>query len=165
MLAQYYRGVAIGEGSVGYVGLVDGKCCGFVCGVWDAGQLQRWLVWNNLFRLIFWGSLQIIVSPSLFLSFLRKLRVKGESIDTQGYELRPIVVAPEARGSGLSTSLISTLVNDALKRNYASIFLDTEEENIPAQKLYEKVGFRKINTWKRENQIYFRYERLIGEHN
>lgn len=145
LLQLYYRGVLFENGSVGYIGLVDGECHGFVCGVWDSKLLKHQILSNNLVRLIFWTGLLCIISPKYILNlFNRLLDKKNRYTNIHGYELRPIVVDPQTRGTGLAGLLVDRLVEDANSRGYRKMHLYVEDDNLIARKFYSKKGFSEI---------------------
>jgi ribosomal protein S18 acetylase RimI-like enzyme len=141
LLQQYYQGVLSKNGAIGYVGLIDGKVSGFVCGVWDFYSLNHWIVTHSLFQLIIWNGLQIISSPKYLSDLLARLFKRNSRFDVQGYELRPIVVETQDRGTGLAGLLVDRLVEDAKKRGYSKLHLFVENDNLIAQKFYKKKGF------------------------
>lgn len=64
-------------------------------------------------------------------------------------ELRRMIVSPEYRRRGISTSLVRTLVAHARKNGVPSIFLLTSQFNIAARQLYKKLGWvEQGRTWK-----------------
>ena len=52
-------------------------------------------------------------------------------------------VKPEHRGRGINQKVIETLKQWAISQNITELRLDVYDENIPAIKAYEKVGFKK----------------------
>lgn len=57
-----------------------------------------------------------------------------------------IAVAPEARGLGIGTKLLSAIMNEARTRKMAQVRLDVIDINPRARALYERVGFRAEKT-------------------
>ena len=51
-------------------------------------------------------------------------------------------VAGHARGSGVGEVLIGTAVTEARERGLRRVTLDVAVENLPARRLYERLGFR-----------------------
>jgi ribosomal protein S18 acetylase RimI-like enzyme len=86
-------------------------------------------------------------------SSVRNLRINGDKsfITTKNVQsLRPVLtnlsVKPEARCSGVGTALVDAcedVVMESLEwsRNYYEMVLEVEEENVLAQKFYEKKGY------------------------
>ena len=53
-----------------------------------------------------------------------------------------ILTAPEARRQGYATAITSALVNTLLQQGYATIILNVFEENEPACRVYQRLGFQ-----------------------
>lgn len=66
-------------------------------------------------------------------------------------ELLLIAVHPEARGQGVGTALLNTVVNDCLKKSVDRVFLEVRACN-PAIALYSANGFSKVG----ERRNYYR---------
>jgi ribosomal protein S18 acetylase RimI-like enzyme len=149
LLTLYYRAVMAEQGAVGYVAVnAAGVLMGFVCGVWNPGHLRRYLLKRHGFSLLWWGSLQLGQRPHILASLPGRLRRApmssdaGVSSQQNGYELRPIVVAREGRGTGLAGELVATLLQDARQRGFTEMHLYAEPDNVAAVKFYTKAGFR-----------------------
>ena len=56
-------------------------------------------------------------------------------------EILSIAVAPSHRGRGLSRELFLTHLGHLAGRGVRTVFLEVEENNQPARKLYERAGF------------------------
>ncbi len=66
-----------------------------------------------------------------------------------------IAVEPELRGKGIGTILLNALFDCARTRDIKSMTLEVRESNIPAQKLYQRLGFfvaGKRNRYYSDNQ-------------
>ena len=66
--------------------------------------------------------------------------------------IHEIVVDPEFRRKGVGLKLIKTAIEYLKKKNLQTVELWVGDENIPARKLYEKVGFKyggQYNYWVR----------------
>lgn len=62
---------------------------------------------------------------------------------------------PEARGQGLATMIIRAFVQEALQSGQSGLYLQVEEKNTGAVRLYEKLGFRtawRYHYWKKVTQ-------------
>ncbi len=61
-----------------------------------------------------------------------------------------LFVDPLAQGKGVGSALVQKAVEFAKQQNLKGVMTETEFENIPAQKLYEKCGFKKFDNpdWK-----------------
>jgi GNAT superfamily N-acetyltransferase len=160
----YYKALADGKGGCGFVALVENLVVGFVCGVWNMPYLR----WHYLGRygalMLPWVTLQFLTHPTLLKRLMTRLWIRRSSdVKSQpGYELRPIVVAPSARGSGLAGQLVASLLSDAAARGYESIYLITEQTNIRANAFYQKEKFELVDRFIVDGQPYNRYKRVIG---
>jgi ribosomal-protein-alanine N-acetyltransferase len=56
-------------------------------------------------------------------------------------EILSIAVAPDHRGRGLSRELLLTHLGHLAGRGIRTVFLEVEENNQPARRLYERAGF------------------------
>jgi len=56
-------------------------------------------------------------------------------------EILSVAVAPTHRGRGLSRDLFLTHLGHLAGRGVRTVFLEVEENNHPARKLYERAGF------------------------
>jgi peptide alpha-N-acetyltransferase len=52
-----------------------------------------------------------------------------------------LAVASSFRGYGIATALVKKAIDAMMLRNAQEIVLETEETNIPAMRLYERLGF------------------------
>ena len=69
--------------------------------------------------------------------------IKGE------FEFRKIAVATEFQNSGIGLKLSRQLLACAKKQKITRVFLEVGIENISAQKLYKKVGLKKLSVRKK----------------
>lgn len=58
----------------------------------------------------------------------------------RGY-IAMLAVSSEFRGHGVATTLVKMAIDSMIERNADEIVLETEETNIPAMRLYERLGF------------------------
>ncbi len=160
LLKHYYQAICKGKGACGYIVQQDGQILGYVCGVWDPALLQKTMLRHFWFQLGFWALLQILLRPALVIDFLSRFR-KADKIsgsNEPGYELRPIVVVPEARGTGIASALVKKLISDADQRGYSKIHLYTERDNLAANSFYRKFGFALVRQETRAGEVYLHYE-------
>jgi len=59
-------------------------------------------------------------------------------------ELLTIAVDPRTRGRGLGTALVRAVLADLLQTPARRLFLEVDEDNQPAVRLYRRHGFREI---------------------
>lgn len=71
-----------------------------------------------------------------------------------GYEIPSfgIVVRRDYYGKGCGATLTKWTIEKAKKLGYKKVILKTYKENIPAQKIYEKIGFKIIGETKDKSQ-------------
>jgi [ribosomal protein S18]-alanine N-acetyltransferase len=72
-------------------------------------------------------------------------------------EILSIAVAPAHRGRGLSAKLLLTHLGHLAGRGVRKVFLEVEENNEPARRLYERIGFTVVG--RRENY----YQQIDGK--
>ncbi len=164
LLESYYRSVAAGRGAVGYVAEDEGQVLGYVCGVWAPGEVRAELLKTQWPHLMTWGMISLLMRPQLLAAFARRYRQgdAGEEETTEdGYELRPIVVSPAARGTGVAVQLVDRLLLDARSRGYDRMYLYTETDNQPTRAFYGKVGFHETGELQRDGASCIRYERIL----
>lgn len=68
-----------------------------------------------------------------------------EGGDGQTAELRKMYFLPEARGKGMGEKLLAHNIGVAKDLGYARIYLETLTGMDAAQRLYERLGFRRID--------------------
>ena len=56
-------------------------------------------------------------------------------------EFARVVIRPDHQRKGLSVQLIEGIIKELQKQNAAAIHIAAAKENIPAQKLYQRMGF------------------------
>jgi len=69
----------------------------------------------------------------------------AETIHPGYFTIYELFVDPEFQGRGIASDLLEKIFEYAKRENLKGVITQTEFENIPAQKLYEKIGFIKIN--------------------
>jgi peptide alpha-N-acetyltransferase len=58
----------------------------------------------------------------------------------RGY-IAMLAVSSDYRNHGIATTLVRKAIDTMIQRNADELVLETEETNIPAMKLYERLGF------------------------
>lgn len=61
--------------------------------------------------------------------------------------LNDLYVKKEARSKGVGEQLIAKAAELAVETGAKGLFLETANDNIPAQRLYEKIGFQKESSY------------------
>lgn len=67
-------------------------------------------------------------------------------------DVQTVAVSPEFRGRGFGRKLMDRLLTEAKTLKATDIFLEVRADNLPAQNLYETLGFEHIDTRKRYYQ-------------
>lgn len=161
LLSAYYQAVAQGDGAVGYVAEDSDRILGFICGVWEPFDLRARLLSTQWPSLALWGPISVLLQPQLVAKFLQKPDESAQKDGAQpleGYELRPIVVDPVARGTGLASRLVERLVLDAHDRGFGRIHLFVDVENQVARAFYRKMGFVATNNLQQYGSTAARFE-------
>ena len=163
LLRLYYQSLVGAKGGCGFVAEQEGRILGYVCGIWDPVNIHSFFIRKYGVGAVIWGIDQIIVSPKILRSIKsRFLPMSNQAQDLKlDYELRPIVVSSEARGTGISVRLVEALVADATERGFLRIQLFTESDNIAAQKFYHKAGFCKVGTISRDGISYLQFAKEL----
>lgn len=66
----------------------------------------------------------------------------SETAPSEGHIVQ-IAVTPEVRRAGIGKRLVQAAINALYESGYKKVSLNVTESNIPAIKLYEKLGFRR----------------------
>lgn len=67
-------------------------------------------------------------------------------VENRRFLLDGLFVAPEARGRGVGTRLLEAISAEAAARGYAEVRLDVIDANTRARALYERLGFRAVDS-------------------
>ena len=74
------------------------------------------------------------------LGYIGSQTVMGEA------DMMNVAVHPDLRRQGIAETLVTTLMDDLKEQGSRCLTLEVRATNIPAQKLYEKLGFRHVGT-------------------
>lgn len=85
-----------------------------------------------------------------------------QPIDATTGRLRRMRVTPSWRGRGVGQALVDTAVEHCRDRGYTKLILDTTEQQIEGQRLYERNGFVKTGERMLGTFRVFDYERELG---
>ncbi|MFC3615815.1 GNAT family N-acetyltransferase [Lutimaribacter marinistellae] len=66
-----------------------------------------------------------------------------QTLTPEDAEIKRVYVTPEARGTGLARALMDQLVADCRALGCTRILMDTGRLMVPAQRLYDRMGFRR----------------------
>lgn len=67
--------------------------------------------------------------------------VRGVKPET---EILSVAVVPRRRGRGLARRLLERLLGQLAAEGFTTVFLEVEEGNAPARRLYERTGFAEV---------------------
>lgn len=171
LLSCYYDSVITTDAACGYVAIDQDQVAGFVCGVWNPDALRASMIKQHSVNLLIWGACQVIVRPAALIQLAGKLfrtsDISAPEVSDANakpeYELRPIVVDPQFRGTGIAQRLVQRLLQDASQRGFPRLFLVAEAANAAANAFYRKVGFSHMSTYQVGPIAYLRYEIATGE--
>ncbi len=140
---ELYKVVLVDEGSFSFVALDDVEIQGFVAFTQNLDKLYRSVILKSGFRFA------VILAGKLF-SFKKMKRVFGTllypsrtgKLNLPKAELLAIAIAPEGRRSGIATRLVSAGLRACADRSIDSVKVMVAENNVPANRLYQKCGFK-----------------------
>lgn len=93
-------------------------------------------------------------STSAFFGYMRNGDCVGsveiEALDFSGIEVASLVVDPRFARQGIATKLMMHVLN---KAGSGRIVVSTAGANVPAIKLYEGLGFEKVDQWTTEDGL------------
>lgn len=165
LLKIYYTAMCAEQGACGYVAKEKDNILGYVCGVWDSKELQKLMLKRFWYLLLLYVLYQNLIKPEFIMISLRRILKRSPSFDQRDtkYELRPIVILPQERGSGLAEDLVNVLLRDASDRGFERIHLYAEESNRAAVKFYQNYGFRLVRQEYRDDQVLQIFEHSTGK--
>jgi len=98
-----------------------------------------------------WGEGEFEAMLSERNTLVHRLRIGGKIIGfavsrmaADEAEILSIAVAASHRGRGLSNNLLLTHLGHLAGRGVRTVFLEVEENNQPARRLYQSAGFREV---------------------
>jgi ribosomal-protein-alanine N-acetyltransferase len=98
---------------------------------WSDGEIERLLLERNTV------AQRAMVGRSLA-GFILSRIADGEA------EILSVAVSPSWRGRGLARSLLNLHLGRLAGLRVRAVFLEVDEDNAPARKLYERAGFREV---------------------
>lgn len=94
-----------------------------------------------------------------------KIHWKSNAAPSEVCMIRLLCVRPSEAGRGLGSEMVEFAIEEARRKNFKAIRLDTGGQNIPAKTLYTKLGFQLVATGSmsvghiiaHENHLFFEY--------
>jgi ribosomal protein S18 acetylase RimI-like enzyme len=83
-------------------------------------------------------------------------------IESGAIELTFIGVAVDKRNQGLGRELLNAFMETSRSLGYHSVILSVEREDVPAIRLYEKAGFKIIQSFSEGRYKRYRMERVLA---
>jgi GNAT superfamily N-acetyltransferase len=74
------------------------------------------------------------------------LAMLDRDVENERFLMDGIFVEPNARGHGVGSALLIAIMNEGRKRGYPSLRLDVIDKNSRARALYERHGFKSLET-------------------
>ena len=138
----------------------DPNVVGF-CAISPSGEVIGWAmgsphpdrITSQLRSPLLWFSLQMLritlTRPIVLWQLISSVfSLSGpEGVKEGAIELTYIGVAKHQKGRGLGKTLLSAFIEESRARQYRSVLLSVERENLAAISLYEKEGFQVIATF------------------
>lgn len=139
---------------------INGELIGFVGLIESLSKLYLKLIVNNFFQVIRCLHHQMVYCPKTTANEIQnriKLLIKNRQIfprlfsitspqtkNPSSYEVRPIVVAPAYRGTGVAQLLLREAEHFLRSRGVRNYFLRVEDTNDRAVRFYLKAGFQVV---------------------
>ena len=143
-VAALYESIAQSPHGFGFVAEQEGRIVGFVAFTTDLNGLYKSILKKNLFRfslllfrkLFSWNTIKKIAETLFY-------PTRSEGSQLPKAELLSIVVADSQRGKGLARSLIQKGLAECQSRDISSVKVLVAGFNEPANRLYQRTGFKK----------------------
>lgn len=78
-------------------------------------------------------------------------------------EIKRMRVHPDYQGKGYGLKIYKSLETKANALGYKKLHLDTTSKQLPAQRLYEKLGFKEVSRQTLKDMELIFYEKIIGD--
>jgi len=98
---------------------------------WSDGEIERLLIDRSVL------AHRAVVGRRL-VGFILSRQVAGEA------EILSVAVAPARRGKGLSRRLLDMHLRRLAALGSRTVFLEVDDDNVPARRLYARAGFREV---------------------
>jgi len=138
-----YEAIAEDENSFGFVAVEDDKVLGFVAFSTNLSKLYKYVALKKSFKFGF-----ILARKMLSVQNIKKVWAnlfypkKMKQMNLPDAELLSIVVAPTGRGKGIAKQLTEAGFEECKKRGIDKVKVLVAADNEPANRLYQKSGFK-----------------------
>lgn len=137
-----YKAIAQSKSSFGFTATENGQIAGFVAFTTDINELYKSVIFKSGLKFAFllagkmlsFQKIKKIVETLLYPDRIKKL-------DLPKAELLSIVVDKNEQGKGLASELVKAGLAECAKKNIDKVKVLVADENIAANKLYQKCGF------------------------
>ncbi|AQQ71501.1 putative acetyltransferase [Limihaloglobus sulfuriphilus] len=138
-----YEAISEDQNSFCFVAQEDEQVLGFVAFSCNLGKLYKYVLKRKFFRfapkiafrMLNFTTFKKVVANLLYPSKMSKM-------DLPDAELLSIVVAPEGRGRGVASELTRAGFDECRRRGINRVKVLVAADNEPANRLYQKVGFK-----------------------
>ncbi len=145
-----------------FVAEKDERVVGFLAYSEDMSGLYKYMIKHRLIQFAWYSLGAFVRKPKVFMRLIRAFLKPSESQRNESYvELASIGVHPDAKASGIGSSLIEALKNAVDFEAFEYITLETDAlDNEAANKFYTKNGFqivREFETHEGRKMYEYRY--------
>lgn len=144
-VTELYRAIAQDDNSFGYVVIEGDEVLAFVAFSANLGKLYKYVLKRKFFSFapkIAWRMLNIATFRKVLANLFYPAKMK--KMDLPDAELLAIVVAEAGRGKGLAGKLVEAGFDQCRKRGIDRVKVLVAASNDPANKMYNKCGFKFI---------------------
>ncbi len=140
-LRELYRAIANGPGSTALVAEDGSGVVGFTAGVESVGSFYRRFARRHGVSAGFAAAPRLL-RPGVLRRVRETVSYPDRSTELPDAELLSIAVDADARGRGLGGRLARGLLDELGHRGVGEVKVVVDASNVPANRLYEAVGFR-----------------------
>ena len=119
----------------------------------DGSELVGFLAFQNSKTVFLSPSLKDLISVYGVIVGIMKvisLLILNHKTESEEIYIDSIAVSDSARGKGIGTKLVDTIIRFAVEEGYKTVSLQVIDTNTKAKKLYENIGFKvekQYKTW------------------
>lgn len=146
-LCQLYRAIPSCSAGFGFVWEnPDGQILGFIACAESTGRLYKQSILRRGIPMAL-PLARFLFRPSVIRKLIQTLRYPSQvGEDLPLAEVLSIAVSPDARGKGVGKALMSAALAEFRRRGISRVKVAVWAENEPANRLYQRCGFRLVRT-------------------